>query len=81
LQHVAILRHAVVRFCRDKCSGDAKICEDVAVVVNEACTNVVRHAYRECSGTLDLEAVAADDGLVVVVSDCGVGAHVPTDDR
>jgi serine/threonine-protein kinase RsbW len=80
VEYVPILRHAAVRFCRNNCSDDANVCEDVAVVVSEACTNVVRHAYPECSGMLDLEAMAADDGLVVVVSDRGVGAHVRTDD-
>ena len=61
-------------------SDDIKVCEDVALAVNEACANVVRHAYPERSGMLDLEALATKGELVVVVSDRGVGAHVPTDD-
>jgi serine/threonine-protein kinase RsbW len=80
VKYVPILRHATVRFCRDNCSDDIKVCEDVALAVNEACTNVLRHAYPACSGMLDLEAIATKGGLVVVVSDRGVGAHVPTDD-
>jgi serine/threonine-protein kinase RsbW len=80
VNYVPILRHATVRFCRDNCSDDIKVCEDVALAVNEACANVVRHAYPERSGMLDLEALATKGELVVVVSDRGVGAHVPTDD-
>lgn len=80
VEYVSNLRHAVVHYCRANCSDDDRVCEDVAVAVNEACTNVVRHAYPERVGTLDLEAMAIDGGLVVVVSDSGVGVRAPTDD-
>lgn len=81
VEYVSSLRHAVVDYCRAKCSNDDRVCEAVAVAVNEACTNVVRHAYPEQVGTLDLEATAVNGGLVVVVVDFGVGVVAPTDDH
>jgi serine/threonine-protein kinase RsbW len=81
VEYVSSLRHAVVDYCRANCSNDDRVCEAVAVAVNEACTNVVRHAYPEQVGTLDLEATAVNGGLVVVVVDFGVGVVAPTDDH
>ena len=80
VEYLASLRHAVLDYCRANCSDDERVCEAVAVAVNEACTNVVRHAYPEQGGTLDLEATAVNGGLVVVVIDFGVGVVAPTDD-
>jgi serine/threonine-protein kinase RsbW len=49
--------------------------EDVKLAVTEACTNVVRHAYRTRPGVMDVIAHAADGRLEVVVSDEGDGFH------
>lgn len=80
VEYVPILRRAAVRYCRKNCSDDEDVCKGVALVVNEACANVVRHAYPNRSGFINLEAAASKDGLVVAVSDRGVGVHVPTND-
>lgn len=47
--------------------------EDVKLAVTEACTNVVRHAYTEDEGRLQVAAAAADGELVVSVMDEGHG--------
>jgi len=50
-------------------------CEDIAVAVSEAVSNVVVHAYvgRERPGSVALEASVRGSALVVVVCDEGVG--------
>ena len=46
---------------------------DVALAVSEAATNVVVHAYPEGAGPIRLALEVAEDALVVVVEDEGVG--------
>lgn len=47
--------------------------EDVRLAVTEACTNVVRHAYRNRQGSLEVSAATGPGGLEVVVVDQGGG--------
>jgi stage II sporulation protein AB (anti-sigma F factor) len=50
-----------------------RLLEDVRLCVSEAVTNVVRHAYDESRGRVDI-VVERDDGeLTIVVRDTGVG--------
>jgi serine/threonine-protein kinase RsbW len=46
---------------------------DLKLAVTEACTNSVRHAYGETSGSVDIVYELHDDRLVVEVSDEGTG--------
>jgi anti-sigma regulatory factor (Ser/Thr protein kinase) len=47
---------------------------DVALAVNEACSNVVTHAYgTQRAGTIELTAWREDDLLVFSITDHGVG--------
>jgi anti-sigma regulatory factor (Ser/Thr protein kinase) len=46
---------------------------DLKTIVSEACSNVVRHAYPETEGSFELEALAEDGALRIVVRDSGAG--------
>lgn len=54
--------------------------DDVKLAVTEACTNVIRHAYREAVGPLSVNAGTEDGMLVVTVEDEGVGLKPRPDD-
>jgi len=54
--------------------------DDVRLAVTEACTNVVRHAYPDRSGTLDVVVRPEEERLEVVVADSGKGMG-PSPDR
>jgi anti-sigma regulatory factor (Ser/Thr protein kinase) len=43
------------------------------MAVTEACTNVVVHAYDEDAGMLEVEMLADETGLTIVVRDHGAG--------
>ena len=50
---------------------------DIALAVTEACANVVRHAYPDGDGEVEVEAALLDGDLVVCVSDAGWGSNIP----
>jgi serine/threonine-protein kinase RsbW len=68
------LRRAVVEFAR-RCGASQEQCDDIAVAVSEALSNVVEHAYagRGSPGPMTVEASRHERLLIVVVSDDGVG--------
>lgn len=57
------------------CGASQRQCEDIALAVSEALSNVVNHAYlgRDTPGTVTVEASAHGSTLVVVVCDEGTG--------
>jgi anti-sigma regulatory factor (Ser/Thr protein kinase) len=46
---------------------------DLRTIVSEACANVVRHAYPGGGGSFDVEALADEGALTIVVRDFGQG--------
>jgi serine/threonine-protein kinase RsbW len=46
---------------------------DLKLALTEACTNSVRHAYRDGGGTVEIEYRLEPDRLVVEVADDGAG--------
>ena len=61
-------------------SADELMRGDVELVVSEACTNVVVHAYRDAvPGTFRVRARSGTDAVCVTVSDDG-GGMVPRGD-
>jgi anti-sigma regulatory factor (Ser/Thr protein kinase) len=71
-ENVAVVRHALGGF------GDAldvpdQALADIKLAVTEACTNVVVHAYGERDGMLEVEMLADDEAVTVVVRDQGSG--------
>jgi serine/threonine-protein kinase RsbW len=71
-EHVAMVRH-VVAALGEAVGLSAATVDDVKLAVTEACTNVVRHAYRGGEGRLEVSLDASGGRLVVVVTDHGVG--------
>jgi serine/threonine-protein kinase RsbW len=51
----------------------ADVVEDVRLAVTEACTNVVRHAYAQGEGAIDVVVKPRSGSLEVVISDQGRG--------
>jgi anti-sigma regulatory factor (Ser/Thr protein kinase) len=57
----------------DALDFDASVLADMKMAVTEACTNVVVHAYEEDAGVLEVEMLADEAGLTIVVRDHGSG--------
>jgi serine/threonine-protein kinase RsbW len=73
-EHLPIVRQALRGFLEaDGMEGDRV--EDVLLAVTEACSNVVRHAYRQekDAGDVDLIAAVGDGAVTVTVVDRGLG--------
>jgi serine/threonine-protein kinase RsbW len=82
-EQVSVARRAVAEFC-ERCGMPAHLIDDVKLVVTEACTNVVLHAYdREArrEGTFELNAHLVHGELLVSVSDEGRGIGAPSPNR
>ena len=52
---------------------DRAVVDDMRLAVTEACTNVVRHAYADEEGTIDVIVRPSGELLEVVVTDEGRG--------
>jgi anti-sigma regulatory factor (Ser/Thr protein kinase) len=72
-QGVGAMRRDVAEYAEGAGLDDDGVA-DVRLAVSEAATNAVVHGYRESTdGELKVLAYVADDELVVVVSDSGLG--------
>jgi anti-sigma regulatory factor (Ser/Thr protein kinase) len=71
---VGVVRQALAGMA-DALDFDASVLADMKMAVTEACTNVVVHAYDEAEGVLEVEMLAGDHGLTIVVRDHGAGIH------
>src|SRR5215203_657002 len=71
-QNVAVVRHVLGALA--KAIGlDRPVIDDMRLAVTEACTNVVRHAYADGEGTIDVVVRPRNDTVEVVVADEGRG--------
>jgi anti-sigma regulatory factor (Ser/Thr protein kinase) len=68
---VSVVRQALAGVA-DALDFDASVLADMKMAVTEACTNVVVHAYDD-EGMLEVEMLAAEEGLTIVVRDHGAG--------
>jgi serine/threonine-protein kinase RsbW len=66
-------RHLLVAFAQRYCPGAPQIIDAVALAVSEAVANVVRHAYPEDTGKVELCAAADEQSLRITITDHGVG--------
>jgi serine/threonine-protein kinase RsbW len=69
---VGVVRQALAGVA-DALDFDAAVLADMKMAVTEACTNVVVHAYEDGDGLLEVEMLAEDAGLTIVVRDHGAG--------
>jgi anti-sigma regulatory factor (Ser/Thr protein kinase) len=79
-QSIAALRRAVVDFARSH-GVSALVCDDVALAVSEALSNVVLHAYADRAEPGDVRARTwmQGDALHVAICDEGTGMVPRTD--
>jgi serine/threonine-protein kinase RsbW len=71
-ENVAVIRHVLGAFSEALDLPEA-VADDMRLAVTEACTNVVRHAYDDGEGTLDVVVRPRDGALEVTVADSGRG--------
>ena len=71
-ENVAVVRH-VLGALSDALALPPALAEDIRLAVSEACTNVVRHAYSDGEGAIDVTVRSEGDALEVIVSDSGRG--------
>jgi len=72
-----MLRHAARDALVDAGVGGTLFDESIAVALSEAVGNAVRHAYPDATGDIDLAVILDDLGILVIVSDSGVGCDHP----
>ena len=77
-ENVAVVRHVIGAF-GDVLDLSERMLADIRLAVTEACTNVVRHAYDEDGGRMDIEIHPCSDRLEIVVADTGRGIAPSTD--
>jgi serine/threonine-protein kinase RsbW len=77
-ENLARIRHALSDFAASL-GLDESVIADLRLAVNEACSNVVRHAY-DGEGAMKVEARPDGDHLVVVVHDSGRGLARASED-
>lgn len=69
---VGVVRQALAGLA-DAMALDPAVLADAKMAVTEACTNVVVHAYGDTDGELDVQMLADDEAITVVVRDHGAG--------
>ena len=78
-ENLGVVRRALSEFA-SSLGVDEQTLADLRLAVNEACSNVVRHAYENDTGAMKVEARPIGDHLVVVVHDEGRGLSHASDD-
>ena len=72
-ENVAVIRHVLGAFA-EALDLPPDVVEDMRLAVTEACTNVVRHAYKgDEPGPIDVVIRPSGDGLELIVIDHGRG--------
>jgi anti-sigma regulatory factor (Ser/Thr protein kinase) len=71
-ENVAVVRH-VLGALAEAIGLEEPVVADMRLAVTEACTNVVRHAYVDGEGTIDVVVRPRGDAVEVIVADEGRG--------
>ena len=74
--HLAQLRGLIRTFGRHSGAGDRRL-DDIVLALNEACANVIVHAYGDEEGPLRLRAWREPGSLLFEVSDNGTPVAKP----
>lgn len=77
-ENVAVVRHVMGAFA-DALRLPSRTIENLRLAITEACTNVVRHAYDERGGRMEISVAPHRDRLEVAVADSGRGIAPSTD--
>jgi serine/threonine-protein kinase RsbW len=80
-ENIAVVRHVLAALA-EALDLPTQVVDDLRLAVTEACTNVVRHAYQDGEGPIEVivHPDAATDAIVVTVADRGRGI-APSEDR
>ncbi|MBN2388538.1 MAG: ATP-binding protein [Anaerolineales bacterium] len=76
------IRRFVTQAARDVGLAEKDVCA-VEMAVDEACSNIIEHAYRSSKGVIECTCECADDALTVVLRDYAAPfdpANVPPPD-
>lgn len=77
-ENVAVVRHMLGAFGEALGFGERTM-EDIRLAVTEACTNVVRHAYDDEDGPMDVAVRPTGEGLEIEIADHGRGMGASVD--
>jgi serine/threonine-protein kinase RsbW len=77
-EYLAVIRQALTGVA-DALEFGVSVLNDMKVAVNEACTNVVVHAYPDETGTLEVGVRPQPEEVAVIVRDNGVGVQARSD--
>lgn len=69
-ENVMLVRQALDGAAREL-GASSEVIDDLKLAVTEACSNVVKYAYRENVGELDVSLDPAEDGFTVFIQDSG----------
>jgi serine/threonine-protein kinase RsbW len=78
-EYIALCRLALAGLSRTR-GLDEELVADLKLALTEACTNSIRHAYPDGSGTVEVVYTLSADRLVIDVADRGSG-FVPRERR
>jgi serine/threonine-protein kinase RsbW len=73
-----LVRESVSKLAADAAESDL---ERIRLALTEACANVVRHAYPDDSGVLDVGVCLGPKVVTIEVRDCGVGVNEEREPR
>jgi anti-sigma regulatory factor (Ser/Thr protein kinase) len=72
-ESVRLLRTEVLRWLQEQRLGDEGLAASIGLATSEAVANVVRHAYSQAHGRVELDASLGDGEVMVRVTDRGLG--------
>jgi anti-sigma regulatory factor (Ser/Thr protein kinase) len=71
-ENIGVVRH-VLGCLAESLGMSADVVADMRLAVTEACTNVVRHAYDDTAGPLEITIRPTEEALNIIVADDGRG--------